>query len=121
MLLKNRKSSFGRFGEDYAASLLKEKGYRIVSRNFRSRFGEIDIIAICDWVVVIVEVKTRYSLKFGHPEEAVTKQKLNKIRRTAEYFSITHPTLPKKMRIEVVAIEISSGKIISSKIIPVDY
>lgn len=116
---RNQKSSFGKFGEDFAVNLLKSKGYEVVARNFRSRFGEIDIVATYNRELIFVEVKTRYSNKFGHPEEAVTSQKLRKIMRTAEYFSITHPTLPKKMRIEVVALEVSDGKTVSSKIISV--
>lgn len=120
MILKNQKSNFGKFGEDLAVKLLQNKGYKIVDRNFRSRFGEIDIIAVKGDDLIFIEVKTRWSLKFGLPEEAVTRNKLKKIIRTAEYYLITHPSFPKKMRVEVVAIEILNNNKISSKIISVD-
>jgi Holliday junction resolvase-like predicted endonuclease len=70
--------------------------------------------------LAFIEVKARWSLKFGLPEEAVTRSKLWKIGRTGEYYSILHPDLPKKLRIEVVALEIIDKKVISSKIIKVD-
>lgn len=120
MLQKSDTRSFGKLGEDYATELLARSGYKILTRNFRSKFGEIDIVAQDADTLVFVEVKTRWSKKFGSPEEAVNPQKLFKIKKTAEYFSLTHPTLPKKLRIDVVAIEIEGGKVVSSKIIKVN-
>lgn len=120
MLQNKRKTSdFGRIGEDFAVNLLLKNGYKIIDRNFRGRFGEIDVVAEHLGALIFVEVKTRWSNKFGKPEEAVTPQKLRKIAKTAEYFSITHPSLSKKLRIEVVAIEAWNGKVISSRIIQV--
>ncbi len=111
---------FGLVGEEIARKLLVKKGYRIINKNFRSKFGEIDMIALDGETLVFVEVKTRWSKKFGNPEEAVTPWKLAKIKKTAEYFCLLNPKSPKKMRIEVVAIEIENGRIISTKIIKVD-
>ncbi len=118
-LNKNSKRYFGDLGENFAKELLVSSGYKIVTSNFRSLFGEIDIIAVKDGVLVFVEVKTRWSNKFGAPEEAVDKRKLGKIKKAGEFFSLTHPTLPKKLRIDVVAIEVRKGKVTSAKIIPV--
>ena len=118
--VKKENSLFGRAGEDYAVTLLKNRGYQIITRNFRSRFGEIDIIPKDSETLVFVEVKTRLSRKFGEPEEAVTGQKLFKIQKVGEFFSLTHPTLPKKFRIDVVAINLEKGKVTSAKIIKVD-
>ncbi len=115
--LQTRK--LGNLAEGFAVRLLKAKGYKIIDRNFRGRFGEIDIIAIDRDTLVFAEVKARWSLKYGNPEEAVTRWKIEKIKRTAEYFSLLHSELPKKLRIDVVSLEISAGKIISSKIIKV--
>lgn len=111
---------YGNLGENYAYNLLRSHGYKILQRNFRSKTGEIDIVAIEGDTLVFVEVKTRWSKKFGLPEEAVTKRKLYRIRKTGEYFSLTHPTLPKKLRIEVVAIEVVNGKVSSARIIKAD-
>jgi putative endonuclease len=119
VLQKRKTSEFGRLAENYAVRLLISKGYKILERNFRSRFGEIDIVATDSDTLVFVEVKSRWSKKFGAPEEAVTSQKLWKIRQTGEYYSLIHKALPKKLRIDVVALEVAGGKIISSKVIKV--
>jgi len=113
------KQIFGQFAENFAVDLLLQNGYQIKDRNFHSRFGEIDIVCVKDNTLIFVEVKARHSLKFGYPEEAVTKSKLLKIRKTGEYYSLIHPGLPKKLRIDVVAIVFSGQAVISSKIIQV--
>jgi len=115
---------FGGLGEKYALYLLEKAGYKIIGKNFHAHQGEIDIIAIDpstgsgpEATLVFVEVKTRWSDKYGKPEEAVGTVKLNRIRKTGEYYVLTHPNLPKKLRIDVVAIEVRGGKITSAKII----
>lgn len=110
----------GKLAEDYAVKLLLRNDYKVIDRNFRSKIGEIDIIAIKNNCLIFAEVKARWSQKFGKPEEAVTSSKLWKIGRTGEYYSLLHPDLPKKLRIEVVALEIENGKLSSARIIPVD-
>jgi len=115
-----RTSELGNLAEDYATKLLESKGYNIKDRNFRSRFGEIDIVAVQGQTLVFVEVKARWSRKFGAPEEAVTRSKLHKIQKTGEYYSLLHPGMPKKLRIDVVAVEIEGRVVTSSKIIQVD-
>ena len=118
---KRRKTStLGKLAEDFAVKLLTKKGYKVIERNFRSRFGEIDIIALKEEILVFVEVKARWSTKFGKPEEAVTPSKIWKIGRTGEYYSLLHPNLPKKLRIDVVALEIKDGRVVSSKLILAD-
>lgn len=76
----------GKLGEDFAAKILMEKGYVILKRNFRCKFGEIDIIACRNNELCFIEVKTRRSLTMGRPAEAVTSGKKRKIRQTAELF-----------------------------------
>jgi len=120
VLQKSQNNSFGKNGEEIACDLLTKNGYKIIDRNFSSRFGEIDIIAIKDATLIFVEVKTRQSLRFGFPEEAVTSQKIYKIKKTGEYYSLIHPDLPKKLRVDVVALLIENSKITYSKIITVD-
>jgi len=109
----------GNKAEDFAVSFITSKGYKVLVRNFHSRFGEIDIIAVDNDTLVFVEVKARWSNKFGTPEEAVTQGKLWKIQKTGEYYSKIHPELPKKLRVDVVAIQIDNGQIVTSKIIKV--
>lgn len=107
----------GKLGEDYAAELLREKGYKILTRNFRSRFGEIDIVATHGRELVFVEVKTRWSKKFGNPEESVTSLKLRHLMKAAEYFKLMNPKTPDVMRFDVVATEISGGQVMNARIL----
>ena len=99
----------GAFGEDLAEKFLQKNGYKILQRNFRSRFGEIDIVAQDKDVLVFVEVKARWSEKFGLPEEAITPWKLRSIIKTTQYFQLLNPKLPEALRIDLVAIELSSS------------
>ena len=79
--------SLGRYGEDLACKYLQAKGYKILKRNFRCRrFGEIDIVASKAEVLSFIEVKTRASLLYGMPAEAVTLAKQRKIYRVAQYY-----------------------------------
>lgn len=107
----------GDLGERYAIWLLRKNGYRIIDRNFHSRFGEIDIVAIKDSVLVYVEVKTRWSRKYGLPEEAVTPRKLKRIIKTGDYYRSTHEGLPRKTRVDVIAITVAKNSVARAKII----
>lgn len=98
----------GKEGEDIAADYLKKHGYRIITRNFRSRYGELDIVALHNQTLIFIEVKTRIGNEFGLPEEAVTPRKLREVIKTGEYFKLLHPELPEALRIDVVAIEMST-------------
>jgi len=113
------KRGFGELGEEYASKLLVDNGYKILEKNFRSKLGEIDLIAQDKDVLVFVEVKTRWSRKFGLPEESVTPRKINKIKRIIEYYLLSHKNLAKKLRIDVVAIEVEGGRVKSARIIKV--
>ncbi len=75
--------TLGKSGEDLACLELRRRGYAIVARRYRTRAGEIDIVARDGGTLVFVEVKTRRSLRFGHPAEAVTARKQAKIRAMA--------------------------------------
>lgn len=77
------KTSIGRKGEDLARVFLKKKGYNIVAHNFRSRFGEIDLILRKKQAFRFVEVKYRRSEEYGLPQESVQKRKQSRIRKTA--------------------------------------
>lgn len=107
----------GNAGEEAALRILQLRGYKILGRKFRSKFGEIDIVAQEGNILVFVEVKTRWSQEYGYPEEAVTPQKVRSIIRTAEYYKLTHPNTPDLMRVDVVAIEAEGGKISEVRII----
>jgi len=95
---------FGQKGENLATSFLASANYQIIERNFRTKIGEIDIIALNEKCLVFIEVKTRHSLEFGYPEEAVTRSKVTTITKVGEYYSKLHPELPQELRIDVLAI-----------------
>ena len=74
-----KSKNIGDMGEKKAVKFLKKKGYRILETNFKTKFGEIDIIAKKEGCICFVEVKTRSSDNFGEPREAVNFYKQQKI------------------------------------------
>lgn len=108
----------GILGEDLAAKFLKKNGYKILERNFRSRFGEIDIVAQEKDVLVFVEVKTRWSKSFGPPEEAITPWKIKRMTRACQYYKMLHPQSPDSLRLDAVCLNLSpKGEVGEIKII----
>jgi putative endonuclease len=97
--------------EDEAARFLTECGLQVKELNFRSRFGEIDIIAKDGEFFVFVEVKYRKTASFGNPEEAVDLRKIRTISKVADYYRL-YRKIPSdaKIRFDVVAIEGGSFK-----------
>jgi len=79
----NKSQKFGEKGEALAVNRLKKAGYKIIKTNYRNRLGEIDIIARENDTIVFVEVKSRRSVHFGNPKQAVTLQKQKKISMVA--------------------------------------
>ena len=102
----------GKYGEELAVRYLQKHGYRILERNFKARYGELDIICVKDNVLVFVEVKTRIGEKFGKPEESVTSHKLRELIKTAEYYLVLHPNFRGNIRIDLVAIQLSKGNVL---------
>ncbi len=76
----------GKEGEEFAVRFLKKKGLRVIERNFRTPIGEIDIVAKDGKDIVIVEVKTRKGMQYGHPIEAVDQRKQHRLRRLAQLY-----------------------------------
>ena len=105
------KTVFGKSGESLAINFLLDVGYKIISRNFRCPSGEIDIVATDKDSLVFIEVKTRTTKKYGAGVEAVNYYKLSRIRRAGEHFMLKNPSLPRRARIEVVAIDLSEDKL----------
>lgn len=78
--------SVGKFGEDKAAEILARNGYKILSRNYNCRFGEMDIVALEDNCLVFIEVKTRTTDRYGAPENAVNYWKKKHLELTARNY-----------------------------------
>jgi putative endonuclease len=105
------KRDIGKLGEKYAEKLLISQGYRIINKNFRSRFGEIDLVAF-DYAtkeIAFVEVKTRTSDFFGEPQDAVNHSKKRKILKTALYF-LNSPSRNNHLgwRVDVIAVKLNT-------------
>lgn len=81
----------GQAGEDLACKYLQKQGYEIITRNYRTEAGEIDIIAQKDGFLSFIEVKTRAEHTIYAAQDAVTHQKQEKIKQTAQYFLMDHP------------------------------
>ncbi|MFH2123642.1 MAG: YraN family protein [Pseudomonadota bacterium] len=103
-LSDRRKNILGQRGEDLAARFLLTAGYQIIVRNYRSYYGEIDIIAREAKSLVFVEVKTRMNELFSHPCEAVTKKKQIKISKVAMAYLAENNLTEVAARFDVVAI-----------------
>ncbi|MBI5044324.1 MAG: YraN family protein [Candidatus Levybacteria bacterium] len=108
--MHNKRS--GAHGEDLACEYLKKNGYKVLERNFRTRNGEIDVIAIDTktkpQTLVFIEVKTRQSQRFGDAFESVHYHKMQALTRTASYYKATHRNLPEQLRIDAIAVMIQA-------------
>ena len=110
MAQRDGRQELGRQGESDAVRFLVNAGLVILDRNWRSRRGEIDIIARDGADLVFVEVKTRASLAYGHPFEAVTPAKLARLRVLASQWCEAHPFTSGNRRIDVVSILAPPGQ-----------
>src|SRR5689334_4699228 len=93
----------GKDGEAKAESFLKAKGYEIMTRNYRYKRSEIDLIVQKDNWLVFVEVKMRSNVTFGHPEQSVTPAKRKKVKEGAAQYLI-ETNWPGNVRYDIVAI-----------------
>lgn len=97
--------ALGKQYEEKAAEYLKEKGFRLLSKNFQCRQGEIDLIGIQENCLVFTEVKYRSGEKSGTPEEAVGALKQQRICRASDYFRAQNPRYAQmQVRYDVIAI-----------------
>jgi len=102
----------GRRGEDFAALYLSKKGYDIISRNFRSKWGEIDIIAGRKDTLTFFEIKYWGSYSYEDLEYAINKRKQSRIVRTAKYFLYKNPGYYSKRKIfDVIYLNENTGKL----------
>lgn len=93
--VKQKNRDKGRLGESLAEVFLVKNGYKIIERNFHTRFGEIDLIVSKNQKLIFVEVKLKIGEDFGTPEEMITKHKLKQVEMTAQSFLLKHPEYEK--------------------------
>jgi len=102
----DKRQSVGRMGEAIAGAFLKNKGYTILERNWRTPYGEIDLITTHNETIIFVEVKTRASKSLGPPEISITPRKAGHMRQAAEYYIQQHIELTNDWRIDLVTIQL---------------
>lgn len=91
-------------GEELAIEYLKKQGLKVVEQNVRMTVGEIDVVCYDGDVLVFVEVKTRSTLAFGDPLEAIDRRKVQKYRKMAEEYIVRHRLFDKDVRFDAVGI-----------------
>lgn len=111
MAINSRAAALGRDGEDIAAAHLESQGWQIVERNWRCPAGELDIVA---WdgpgqALVFVEVKSRSSIAFGQPIEAISWRKLAKLRELSLLWLRSHETRVRSIRVDAVGVLMPRG------------
>ena len=106
----NHNQELGTQGEELAAHFLEDAGYAVLERNWRCTIGELDIVAEHAGSIIGVEVKTRSSMSFGHPAEAVNPVKLRRISRLTRRWCVEHRRNPNTVRVDVVAILMAAGR-----------
>ncbi len=111
--MSRERQDLGQLGEKLACDFLRKNGYQIIDQNYRTRGGEIDIVAKDREMIVFVEVKTRVSTAFGYPEEAIDERKQHKLAMTAECYLSAHHLYDSDYRIDAVGIEMErDGRLI---------
>lgn len=105
-----QRTELGRFGEEQASHFLREKGFKILDRNFHAKGGEIDIVARAGELVVFVEVKTRTSTNYARPEEAVGYRKRENLKTAARHYIQEHPHRGNEFRFDVISVTINESE-----------
>ena len=102
--MSRERLEFGKDAEERAAIFLQSKGYKILKRNYKTKFSEIDIVAIDKGVICFVEVKARHSNLFGEPADAVTPAKQRQISKTAICYLKENNLLERSARFDAVSL-----------------
>lgn len=105
-----KRLKLGKTGEEIAATFLSDKGYKIISKNYRTKAGEIDIIARIKTVLVFVEVKTRKSSFLESPLAAVTKKKQTQISMVAQQYLQKYKLFDREARFDVISIFVDTSR-----------
>ena len=101
----------GRLGEEIALKYIISKGGTIVEKNYRTKMGEIDLIARMNGELVFIEVKSRSNINYGYPCEAVNYKKKRKITNVAKYYILDNSLEYISVRFDVIEIYLTDKKI----------
>ena len=108
--MSRARQSLGKIGEDLACQELQRRGYAILTRRYRKRGGELDIVARDGPTVVFVEVKTRETCEFGAGGESITALKRRRLTNTALDYMMRHHLIDTACRFDVVSIDFGGAK-----------
>lgn len=106
----------GKYGEDKAVSFLEKQNCKILDRNFSCKQGEIDIIAKDNDEIVFYEVKTRNSLEYGKPVDAVDNFKQKHIWEAAKYYLYKNKMMNEFVRFDVIEVYLKNNKVFINQI-----
>lgn len=101
--MKKEKLKIGHIGESIASKYLRKKGYRIIERNYKTKYAEIDLVVHRGSILVFVEVRTRTGKRFGSPEESIKKDKLYRLVKNAQAY-MNRIRYYKEFRIDAICI-----------------
>lgn len=108
---KKRVNPRGKDGEDIAVKYLETHGYRVLDRNYTTAIGEVDIFVTDEKTLIAVEVKSRLSLEFGTPAEAVTHDKIKKISQVSSQYIKQYRLFNVPVRFDVVEVYIKDNTV----------
>lgn len=108
---KKRITKTGTAGEDIATKYLETHGYRVLDRNYTTNVGEVDIFATDEKTLIVVEVKSRLSLEYGTPAEAVGHEKMRKISQVASQYIKKFRLFGVPVRFDVIEVYLSDNTV----------
>ncbi|NLC07255.1 MAG: YraN family protein [Syntrophomonadaceae bacterium] len=106
--MKDKRKQTGQLGEEIALAYLLDQGYRLLTRNYQCSLGEVDLIVAKQDTLVFVEVRTRHGVRYGSPEESVSRTKRDRVRRVAQYYLKSYSNKDVPIRFDVVGIALGS-------------
>lgn len=101
----------GKLGEEIASKYIISKGGKVIERNYRTKIGEVDLIAKLNGELVFVEVKSRSNINYGYPSESVNYKKKRKITNVAKYYILDNSLENLSIRFDVIEIYLKEKKI----------
>lgn len=101
----------GKLGEEIALKYIISKGGKVIEQNYRTKMGEVDIIAKLNGELVFVEVKSRSNINYGYPSESVNYKKKRKITNVAKYYILENSLENLSIRFDVIEIYFNEKKI----------
>lgn len=107
----NDNKSTGNLGESKACKYIKKNGYKVLKKNYRTKFGEIDIIGTDSDTICFIEVKARSRTDYGSPQEFVTKKKQERLWKTASIYIDKNSPEIENYRFDVVAVDLENEEI----------